>query len=267
MTNVALAETSIARPAFAPSVEIVSAAAAPRRFPARVSDTLGVCVKTGPSHVVVADGRQRVFAAGAVCVRPPGCVWAATTEHNGFLSIDVPASFLDEAPRPGMRFEPSSRVVDPIAAARSLLSAASPLEAEQVLVDLLAGLGADPVGEAVRPTAVGAARELVAASPGARLSLGELAAHVGVTKFALVRGFRRHVGITPHAYVVLRRLELSRELLAQGATPSDAALAAGFADQAHLTRWFRRVHGITPGVYTRQLRRKVNIVQDGGVLG
>jgi AraC-like DNA-binding protein len=41
----------------------------------------------------------------------------------------------------------------------------------------------------------------------------------------------------------------ARRLLAQGSSPARAAAEAGFADQAHLTRWFRRYYGVTPGAY------------------
>jgi AraC-like DNA-binding protein len=39
------------------------------------------------------------------------------------------------------------------------------------------------------------------------------------------------------------------ELESRGVPPAAAAAEAGFADQAHLTRWFRRYYGITPGGY------------------
>ena len=55
--------------------------------------------------------------------------------------------------------------------------------------------------------------------------------------------------MTPHAYLVQRRLALARSLLDAGRPIADAAAAAGFADQAHLTRAFRRSLGYTPAAY------------------
>lgn len=86
-------------------------------------------------------------------------------------------------------------------------------------------------------------------APDARVSLAELAALSGVSRFQLLRGFAREVGITPHAYLVQRRVRLARRLLANGHTPAQAALLAGFADQSHMTRAFVRQLGITPSRY------------------
>jgi AraC-like DNA-binding protein len=92
-------------------------------------------------------------------------------------------------------------------------------------------------------------------APEIPISLAELAALSGVSRFQLLRGFAREVGTTPHAYVIQRRARLARKHLAAGKTPSDAALLAGFADQSHLTRAFVRQFGVTPGRFR-------NFVQD-----
>jgi len=86
-------------------------------------------------------------------------------------------------------------------------------------------------------------------SPETSVSLGELAALAGVSRFQLLRGFAREVGITPHAYLVQRRVLLARRFLADGEMPAQAAIRAGFADQSHMTRAFVRQLGITPGRY------------------
>ena len=86
-------------------------------------------------------------------------------------------------------------------------------------------------------------------APETPVSLAELAALSGVGRFQLLRGFTREVGITPHAYLIQRRVRLARQLLASGQTPVQAALQAGFADQSHMTRYFVRQLGITPSRY------------------
>ncbi len=86
-------------------------------------------------------------------------------------------------------------------------------------------------------------------APEAPVSLAELAAMSGVSRFQLLRGFAREVGATPHAYLVQRRVRLARHLLAAGHSPAGAAIEAGFADQSHMTRAFVRQFGITPGRY------------------
>lgn len=86
-------------------------------------------------------------------------------------------------------------------------------------------------------------------APERSFTLAELAELTGVSRFQLLRGFAREIGITPHAYLVQRRVCLARQLLAAGQTPSQAAIQAGFADQSHLTRAFVRHLGITPARY------------------
>ena len=72
----------------------------------------------------------------------------------------------------------------------------------------------------------------------------------------MVRAFRAAVGMPPYAWLAQYRVARARALLEAGLRPAEAATRVGFADQAHLTRWFRRVLGVTPGAYR-------NSVQDG----
>ena len=65
----------------------------------------------------------------------------------------------------------------------------------------------------------------------------------------LVRTFTRSFGISPHAYVIGRRVDAARRLLLRGARPIDVATDVGFYDQAHLTRHFRAAVGTTPASY------------------
>lgn len=81
--------------------------------------------------------------------------------------------------------------------------------------------------------------------------LRRLAQLADVTRFQVIRDFKRVTGLTPGAYVRNRRLRLAGRLIEQGTPIVEAALAAGFADQSHLSRSFRSTHGITPGTYRR----------------
>ncbi len=80
-------------------------------------------------------------------------------------------------------------------------------------------------------------------------TLADLAAAAGCSRFAAYRAFRSRYGLSPSEYQRQLRLRAARRDLATGAAVADVAAAAGFADQAHLTRWFRRCYGITPGAY------------------
>ena len=81
------------------------------------------------------------------------------------------------------------------------------------------------------------------------LTAGDLAAAAGCSRFAAYRAFRRVYGLAPSDYQRQLRVRVARRLLARDVPPAVAAAEAGFADQAHLTRWFRRYYGVTPGAY------------------
>lgn len=83
------------------------------------------------------------------------------------------------------------------------------------------------------------------------IRLADLAEAAGCTQFHLIRLFRTHLGMPPHAYLLQLRLEHARRLISKGIRISDAALDSGFADQSHLTRAFKRRYGLTPSAFLR----------------
>ena len=84
--------------------------------------------------------------------------------------------------------------------------------------------------------------------------LADLAAEAGLSRYQLLRSFRAEVGMPPYAWLAQHRVARARALLEQGRRPAEAATLTGFADQAHLTRWFRRVVGVTPGAYRNSVQ-------------
>ena len=114
------------------------------------------------------------------------------------------------------------------------------------------------------PAAVRTVRDLLAGRLADPPSLDDLARESGMSPFALVRAFRTETGLPPHAYVNHLRVRLARRLLDGGVAPADVAAAAGFADQAHLTRHFKRVVGVPPRAYQRDRGGK-NVQDRAGV--
>jgi len=78
-------------------------------------------------------------------------------------------------------------------------------------------------------------------------------ATLGTSVSQLVRAFAAAFGLTPHAYVVNRRIERSRQLMLAGMPLAEVAIVAGFHDQAHLTRHFKRFVGVTPARYRSRI--------------
>lgn len=97
--------------------------------------------------------------------------------------------------------------------------------------------------------AVQRARDYLKAHPTENVSLEKLACEAGLSPFYLCRVFHQQTGLSPHAYQTLMRARLAKTLLAKGLPTPQAAVAAGFYDQAHLTKHFKRIYGVTPGRY------------------
>lgn len=98
------------------------------------------------------------------------------------------------------------------------------------------------------------ARARIDDDPTAAITIAELAREAGVSRFQLVRGFARFTGLTPHAYIVQRRLDAARAMIAAGAALANVATDSGFADQSHFNRMFARRYGVTPGAYAKAIR-------------
>jgi AraC-like DNA-binding protein len=87
------------------------------------------------------------------------------------------------------------------------------------------------------------------------VALEDLGHRAGMCRFALVRAFAREVGLPPHAYQTHLRVLHACELIQRGTPLSIVALKVGFSDQSHLCRNFKRILGMTPGAYGREVAR------------
>jgi AraC family transcriptional regulator len=77
-----------------------------------------------------------------------------------------------------------------------------------------------------------------------RLSLGHFS-----------KAFRQSVGVSPHNYVIERRIERAKRLmLTTDQALCEVSIACGLSDQAHLSRLFRRCTGRTPNAWRREQR-------------
>jgi len=128
--------------------------------------------------------------------------------------------------------------------------------AEEELLRLVsATLGACiTTGNAGIPQAIARARSRIDDDPASSVTLSDLAQEAGLSRFQLLRGFAKATGLTPHAYLVQRRLHLARRLIGDGISLVEAAIMSGFADQSHMTRAFRRSYGLSPGAYAEAAR-------------
>jgi AraC-like DNA-binding protein len=90
---------------------------------------------------------------------------------------------------------------------------------------------------------------------GSSLRIEVLAAQVGTSASYFSRCFRASFGLTPHRYVLERRLARAQTLLATSTLRlTEVALTAGFADQSHFCRRFREAVGSSPSHFRKQHR-------------
>jgi len=93
-------------------------------------------------------------------------------------------------------------------------------------------------------------REYIDAHIEKRIGVEVLANLANLSVCYFVRAFKQSVGVTPHDYLIRRRVERTMELLSDTDMPlSQIALAAGFADQSHCARRFRQHVGMSPRDY------------------
>jgi AraC-like DNA-binding protein len=90
------------------------------------------------------------------------------------------------------------------------------------------------------------------------ISVREVAARVALSERQLARRFTDRVGIPPKTFARVMRLQRAAGRLAAGALPAEAAMLAGYADQAHFTRDARELAGITPRGLARELSDSFN---------
>jgi AraC family transcriptional regulator len=129
----------------------------------------------------------------------------------------------------------------------------SGLAVEGLALELLACAGRAVEHEAPRGPWVEAVRELIHDATPRVPSLQELGTAVGRHPAQVARAFRVEHGLGVGAYARALRLEWATNAVVSTADPlARIAADAGFADQSHFTRWFKRHHGSTPGRYRRR---------------
>jgi len=86
------------------------------------------------------------------------------------------------------------------------------------------------------------------------VSVGEMAEACGISVGGFLRGFKKDIGLSPHQWLLYRRLELALELMTDpGASLADIACSVGFSDQSHLSRIFTQKMGVTPRAWRKSL--------------
>ncbi len=216
---------------------------------------VGLCLSGGRS-IVSADGERRVGEGQGFIIAPGvvhACRPAGTTGHAYLVLAVDPALLADAGPGPASP-PPEPRAFDDRNAAALLiaLDEAVSLGRENALPLLLALARRLDIRAAPPPRphpATLLAMAAIDAAPQEAHTLAGLSRLAGVSPFHLERLFLRDLGVPIGEYALARRVALAAARIEAGEPLAEAALAAGFYDQSHLTRHFRRRMGVTPGSY------------------
>ncbi len=242
-----------------------------RSFPRHVHDQYGIGVVDSGAHASWSDrGQVEAGPGDLICVNPgevhdgralhgrsrswrllyldPNLMAEASADilegGHGFFTFSAPV-FADDQVR---RLFDAAFAYSDVAAART-----GTMACETALVMLLARLHrhstAAPRNRNAPAPCIRRACRRIDDDPAAKLTLVELANEAGLSRYQLIRVFARELGLTPHAYILQRRIALARRLIRAGYDLAEVALAAGFCDQSHLTRCFVKQVGVSPRRY------------------
>jgi AraC-like DNA-binding protein len=148
-----------------------------------------------------------------------------------------------------------------LALSRAYDAVPSPLRVQSYFTDIVAAMANDLVERRQSTTAHGEAGSRVAErireclhEDRSGMNLTTLAKETGLSRFQVLRTFKRHYGLPPHAYQLSRRVAGARHLLLKGLPPAAVAADCGFVDQSHFIRQFKQRFGLTPSGYVSACR-------------
>ena len=96
-------------------------------------------------------------------------------------------------------------------------------------------------------------KDFIEAQPEDNITLDALSQKIFVSKYYLIREFKKTIGLSPHRFQIQNRIRKAQQLLQNGSTVTETALAMGFYDQSHFIKYFKKIVGITPTEYMESL--------------
>jgi AraC-like DNA-binding protein len=244
--------------------EVLHARFADHAYPPHTHDAWTLFIVDEGSVRYELGRHERAAERSMVSVLPPHVVHDGRPAHPGGYRKRVvylePEVFGDamigpsvDAPtllETGLRGE-AAALHDALACVEDRLDAETRLALVIERIQAWFGIGDDSAAAQPRSDDAEALRAFLDAHLFDSVTLAAASATIGATPTQLIRAFAGTFGITPHAYVIGRRLDAARDRILDGEPLADVAAAVGFHDQAHLTHRFKRFLGVTPGRFAR----------------
>ena len=245
-------------------------------FPRHSHDYYVICVvRRGLQSFTHKATKHFTPSGGTILINPGAAHTGETTDENGFEMVCLyptiihmqNAVFELTGRRQVTPFFKDVRVDHPLLAKsifslhNLLMRETDPLECETRFTWTLAQLVkhfADSSVSEKRPgwerKAVRQARRYIEERFAQGINLTQLAEHVSLSPYYLLRVFRAEVGMPPYAYLESIRIRHVQRLIEAGKPLAEVAAEVGFSSQSHLTNRFKKIIGVTPGQYAQQLR-------------
>jgi AraC-like DNA-binding protein len=251
-----------------PEVEMLCGHTVLHSYPRHFHDTLGLAVIHSGVELCWSRGAERVFQAGDVALfnsgeihgGRPGAAEGWTYDMVYFPHdmvcrlLDRSACWLDAVSLRDPGVVALARQALRVSSLSSATNGSDTIAAEESMIALLARLVHRHRVHEPDPRAAALVRDFIDAHSDQAISGQQLTAVSSLSLEHTIRSFRRRYGITPHAYHQARRAETARQLLRSRQSLAEIALALGFYDQSHFTRWFRETQGVAPSAFRSAFR-------------
>lgn len=236
-------------------------------FPSHVHDHYVIGTVLEGERVLVSDNHEHVLKKGDVFIFCPGISHSCSSADDktfSFLSLNIAnpvmlsfvietgyGAVLPDFPRTVIRDECLSRELEALIGL--ILNQSSAIYKKERLLSMSSCLfkyshmqieERNPSREEIEKASL-----FMRMHFREHLSLEDIASPLGISKSTLIRAFSREKGLTPYLFLESVRIESAKALLEKGVFPSSVALDVGFSDQSHFSKAFKRLTGVTPGMY------------------
>ncbi len=191
------------------------------------------------------ESRKLVCHEGDVFVIPPYAVHSVCLKREArLLSMCVGTALVT-----GTDFETAEGIVREVSVDAVGQGIFGKVQEEKLLASMRAVFRIQDKGRKEMDTSIKFLADKIASHPECELTIETLAADIFVSKYYLIKKFKRSVGLTPHQFCIQNRIRKAQRLLDAERAICGVAAEMGFYDQSHFDKTFLKIVGISPSEY------------------